>query len=173
MTTAIPVEIRISSGSNHDCAIRNSTVKMSIAAITMTEKGGVAPSWLVSTITSSPYRSRIAFPRAFWSIDFGTTKLKSVYALSAETLYVTPLTSWIALSCAISTSRSSGLTSGNIAFTSALCSWAAEKSDIMISSPCLIRDWLGRYFVMSLFTFTRGTSHPQTSAMTTVKPNNM
>ena len=53
------------------------------AAMTMTETGGVAPSWLVSTTQLPPKRVLICLPSAFWSIDLGTSRSKTVWVLSA------------------------------------------------------------------------------------------
>ena len=77
-TIAIPVEISTTTGSNHDCAIRNSTSAISTAAIIITDTGGVAPSWLVSTTQLPPKRLLICLPSDFWSTDLGTSRSNTV-----------------------------------------------------------------------------------------------
>ena len=64
-TIATPVEMSITTGSNQDWAMRKRTNMMSTAAMTMTDIGGVAPSWLVSTTQLPPKRLLICLPRAF------------------------------------------------------------------------------------------------------------
>ena len=62
---ARPVVNKITTGSNQLCAITNSTTMISTAAKIITEIGGVAPSWLVSTTQFPPKRLLICLPRAF------------------------------------------------------------------------------------------------------------
>ena len=64
-TIASPAVSNITMGSNHDCAIKKSTSMIITAEMMMTDKGGVAPSWLVSTTQFPPNRALICLPRAF------------------------------------------------------------------------------------------------------------
>ena len=64
-TIAKPEATKITTGSNHDCAITNSTTIISTAEKIITEIGGVAPSWLVSTTQLPPKRELICLPNAF------------------------------------------------------------------------------------------------------------
>ena len=64
-TIASKAVTRMTMGSNHACAMTKSTNMIITAAIIITDIGGVAPSWLVSTTQLPPKRVLICLPNSF------------------------------------------------------------------------------------------------------------
>ena len=64
-STAIKVVTRMMTGSNHACAMTKRISMIITADMIITDTGGVAPSWLVSTTQLPPKRSLICLPKAF------------------------------------------------------------------------------------------------------------
>ena len=158
-----------SNGSIHDSHIKNKITNTSNPAIKNTDTSGKFPSILVSTTTSfSPFLISLATP-------FGSPFVTIVISYSTYSPFcstdVTISTSSIPANILLTLSFSSLVNPLYIARTLSIFAASCPSSYFMRSKPFFISESRGRYFVISVFTFTLGTITPHTTANTNISPN--